>query len=81
MCMTKEMATKLGEVIEKIKEVETNAAGEYFEQFLRLRIIANVTKLLKKIIELEKEGKKMKRTCPCVSCMNDCQIFTFIVRE
>ena len=52
MCMTKEMATKLGEVIEKIKEVETNAAGEYFEQFLRLRIIANVTKLLKKKISV-----------------------------
>lgn len=63
--MTKEMATKLGEVIRKVKEVKTNVTGEYFEQFLRLRIIANVTKLLKKIIELEYKGK-IKRASPCM---------------
>ena len=50
MCMTKEMATVLGEVVGKVEEVETDAAGECIEQFLRMRISVDVTKPLKKII-------------------------------
>lgn len=57
MCMTKEMATELGEVIGKVEEVETDATGECIGQFLRLRISADVTKPLKKIIELEQKGE------------------------
>ncbi|XP_024041282.1 uncharacterized protein LOC112098886 [Citrus clementina] len=56
MCMTKEMATVLGEVVGKVEEVETDAAGEYIGQFLRMRISVDVTKLLKKIM-LEQEGE------------------------
>lgn len=47
------MAIVLGEVIGKVKEIKTNAAGECSGQFLRLRISVDVTKLLKKTIELE----------------------------
>ncbi|KAK9220854.1 hypothetical protein WN944_009278 [Citrus x changshan-huyou] len=49
------MAAELGKVIGKVKEVETDAAGECFGQFLRLRISVDITKPLKKIIELEQE--------------------------
>lgn len=55
MCMSKEMAAELRKVIGKVEEVETNATGECFGQFLRLRISVNITKTLKKIIELEQE--------------------------
>ncbi|KAL9417008.1 hypothetical protein AB3S75_040075 [Citrus x aurantiifolia] len=55
MCMSKDMAAELGKVIGKVKEVETDAAGECFGQFLRLRISIDITKPLKKIIELEQE--------------------------
>lgn len=57
MCMTKEMATALGEAIEKVEEVETDATGECFGQFLRLRISVDITRPLKKILELEQEGQ------------------------
>ena len=57
MCITKEMATVLGEVVGKVEEVETDAAGECIGQFLRMRISVDVTKPLKKIIELEQEGE------------------------
>lgn len=53
MSMIKEMAIVLGEVIGKVEEIKTDATGECSGQFLRLRISVDVTKLLKKIIELE----------------------------
>lgn len=53
MCMSKDMAVELGKVIGKVEEVETDTAGECFGQFLRLRISVDITKPLKKIIELE----------------------------
>lgn len=53
MSMTKEMAIVLGEVIGKVEEIKTNSTGECSGQFLRLRISVDITKLLKKIIELE----------------------------
>ncbi|KAH9718254.1 CCHC-type domain-containing protein [Citrus sinensis] len=56
MCMHKEMADELGAVIGKVEEIETDAAGECFGEFLRLRISVDITKPLKKIIELEQEG-------------------------
>ncbi|KAL9458876.1 hypothetical protein AB3S75_007708 [Citrus x aurantiifolia] len=55
MCMSKDMVAELGKVIGKVEEVETDAAGECFGQFLRLRISVDITKPLKKIIELEQE--------------------------
>lgn len=55
MCMSNEMATELGNVIGKVKEVKIDATGECFGQFLRLKISIDVTKPLKKIIELEQE--------------------------
>lgn len=55
MCMSKEMALELGNVIGKVEEVETDAARECFGQFLRLRISVDVTKPLKKLIELEQD--------------------------
>lgn len=57
MCMTKEMKPALGEAIGKVEEVETDAAGECFGQFLRLRISVDITRPLKKILELEQEGQ------------------------
>ncbi|KAH9751459.1 CCHC-type domain-containing protein [Citrus sinensis] len=56
MCMHKEMANELGAVIGKVEEIETDAVGECFREFLRLRISVDITKPLKKIIELEQEG-------------------------
>ncbi|KAL9440757.1 hypothetical protein AB3S75_019429 [Citrus x aurantiifolia] len=50
------MANELGAVIGKVEEIETDAAGECFGEFLRLRISVDITKPLKKIIELEQEG-------------------------
>ncbi|KAH9781102.1 CCHC-type domain-containing protein [Citrus sinensis] len=58
MCMSKEMAVELGEVIGKVEEVDTDAAGECFGQFLRMRISVDITKPLKKLIELEQEGEE-----------------------
>ena len=55
MCMSKEMAAELGKVIGKEDEVETDAVGECFGQFLRFRIFIDIIKSLKKIIELEQE--------------------------
>ncbi|KAL9443380.1 hypothetical protein AB3S75_016688 [Citrus x aurantiifolia] len=55
MCMSKEMAAELGKVIGKVEEVETDAAGECFSQFLRFRLSVDIIKPLKKIIELEQE--------------------------
>ena len=60
MCMSKEMALELGNVIGKVEEIETDATGECFGQFLRLRISVDVTKPLKKLIELEQEGEDKK---------------------
>ncbi|KAK9179229.1 hypothetical protein WN943_028428 [Citrus x changshan-huyou] len=57
MCMSKEMALELGNVIGKVEEIETDATREYFGQFLRLRISVDVMKPLKKLIELEQEGE------------------------
>ncbi|KAL9427045.1 hypothetical protein AB3S75_033767 [Citrus x aurantiifolia] len=57
MCMSKEMALELGNVIGKVEEIETDATWECFGQFLRLRISVDVTKPLKKLIELEQEGE------------------------
>ncbi|KAL9412032.1 hypothetical protein AB3S75_045609 [Citrus x aurantiifolia] len=56
MCIYKEMANELGAVIRKVEEIETDAAEECFGEFFRLRISVDITKLLKKIIELEHEG-------------------------
>lgn len=53
MCMFKKMATQLREVIGKVEEVETDNLGECFDSFLRLRLSIDITKPLKKIIELE----------------------------
>ena len=58
MCMSKEMAVELGEVIGKVEEVDTDATGECFKQFLRMRISVDITKPLKKLIELEQEGEE-----------------------
>ncbi|KAH9663933.1 CCHC-type domain-containing protein [Citrus sinensis] len=55
MCMSKEMATQLGAVIGKVEEVDTDDAGECLGPFLRLRISVDISKPLKKIIELEQE--------------------------
>ena len=49
---------ELGEVIGKVEEVDTDATGECFEQFLRMRISVDITKPLKKLIELEQEGEE-----------------------
>lgn len=55
MCMSKEMAIQLGEAIEKVEEVETDDIRECFGSFLRLGISVDITKSLKKIIELEQD--------------------------
>lgn len=47
------MAVVLGEVIGKVEEIKTDATWECSGQFLMLRTSVDVTKLLKKIIELE----------------------------
>lgn len=48
---------ELGNVIIKVEEIKTDATGECFGQILRLRISVDVTKPLKKLIELEQEGE------------------------
>lgn len=58
MCMSKEMAQELGQVIGKVEEVETDAVGDCFSEFLRLRISIDITKPLKKLIELQQEGEE-----------------------
>ncbi|KAL9411051.1 hypothetical protein AB3S75_044765 [Citrus x aurantiifolia] len=58
MCMSKEMVVELGEVIGKVEEVDTNATGQCFGQFLRMRISVDITTPLKKLIELEQEGEE-----------------------
>ncbi|KAL9422785.1 hypothetical protein AB3S75_034961 [Citrus x aurantiifolia] len=50
------MANELGAEIGKVEEIETDAAGECFGEFFTLRILVDITKPLKKIIELEQEG-------------------------
>lgn len=49
---------ELGEVVGKVEEVNTDATGECFEQFLRMRISVDIPKPLKKLIELEQEGEE-----------------------
>lgn len=56
MFMSKEITVKLGWVIGKVELVDTDTVGACFGQFLRLRISIDITKLLKKLIELEQKG-------------------------
>lgn len=55
MCMNDETIKEIGEEIEKVDEVGTNAAREYFGKFIRLRILIDVTKPLIKVLELKDE--------------------------
>lgn len=53
MCMSKKMAVELSEVIGKVEKVDTDVAGECFESFLRMRILVDITKSLKKLTKLD----------------------------
>lgn len=55
MCMNDETIKEIGEEIEKVDEVGTNAARECFGKFIRLRISIDVTKPLIKVLELKDE--------------------------
>lgn len=54
MCMNEETIKEIGAEIGKV-EVGTNAAGECFGKFIRVRISVDVTKPLIKVIELRDE--------------------------
>ncbi|KAL9448069.1 hypothetical protein AB3S75_015523 [Citrus x aurantiifolia] len=55
MCMNEETIKEIGEEIGKVEEVGTNAAGECFGKFIRIRILVDVTKPLIKVVELRDE--------------------------
>lgn len=53
ICMNKEILIEIGEAIEKMEEVETDANGEVVGQIIGLTVLVNITKPLTKIIILE----------------------------
>ena len=55
MCMDKYAIQKLGSLIGKVEEVDTDEGGECVGPIFRTRISVNVTKPLKKIIFLQQE--------------------------
>ncbi|XP_052296966.1 uncharacterized protein LOC127902189 [Citrus sinensis] len=55
MCMDKYAIQKLGSLIGKVEEVDTDEGGECIGPIFRTRISVNVTKPLKKIIFLQQE--------------------------
>ena len=57
MCMEKETAAELSGAIERVEEVETDAAGECIGKFLRMSFSVDITKPLKKIVVLEQMEK------------------------
>ena len=52
----------MGEAIGRVKEAETDAAGECIGNFLRMRISVDITKPLKKIVVLEQMEKKKEES-------------------
>ena len=47
------MAAELGEAIGKVEEVETNSSEGCIGKFLRMKILIDITKPLKKLVVLE----------------------------
>lgn len=49
---------ELGSKIRKMKDVATNAAEDCFGKYVRVRILIDITKHLKKILRIQQEDKK-----------------------
>lgn len=60
MCMDEEIYTRIGELIGKVEEINTNKIGDCLGQVIRLRISIDITQPLRKILFIESEdGKKV----------------------
>lgn len=58
MCMDASIIRELGSRVGKVEDIGTDAQGECFGEYVRIRVSVNITKPLKKIIVLKQEGKE-----------------------
>lgn len=58
MCMYEKICTRIGELIGKVEEVDTDRISDCLGQVIRLRISIDITQSLKKILFIESEDGK-----------------------
>lgn len=58
MCMDTSIIRELGARVRRVEDIGTNAHGECFGEFVRIRVSVDITKPLKKLIVLKQEGEE-----------------------
>ena len=78
MCMDEEIYTGIGKLIGKVQEMDTYRTVDCMGQVIRMIILVDITKPLKKVLFIETEdGKKFQLQWS----MRNCQIFVTFVDD
>lgn len=58
MCIDFSIIREMGSRVGKVEDTRMDAQGECFGEFMRIRVLMNITKPLKKLIVLKQEGEE-----------------------